>query len=136
MSYCNIDAFKGFQALNTYMSQETKTELDSKYTDGIWYDSMAGDFCQIREWGKTIGLFTPGVENFEEHGPYYTFDEEGYGKEDAIDKVRSEFRRVSDEAVENPSTVVERAINSLARNDPNEAIDLRYARQQVEIQEK
>jgi len=122
---------------------ETEHHLDDKYTDGVWYDRMAGDFCQIREVDDTIGLFEPGVENFDEHGPYYTFDEQDMCKEDAIGRINTDFTKVGNGAVENPTIVVERALRLISRNDPNElmgipeqeSINLMYARQQVEISE-
>jgi len=122
---------------------EAEHHLDDRYTTGIWYDAMTGDFSKIREVDDTIGLFEPDVEP-EDSDPYYTFDEEGMTKEDAIDTINADMSRVSDEAVENPATVVNRALDRAARNDPNqlmsvahqEAIDLRYARTVTEIFEQ
>jgi hypothetical protein len=122
---------------------EAEHYLDDKYTTGIWYDAMTGDFSKIREVDDTIGLFEPVVEP-EDSDPYYTFDEEGLTKEDAIDTINADMSRVSDEAVENPATVVNRALDRAARNDPNqlmsvahqEAIDFRYARTVTEIFEQ
>jgi hypothetical protein len=122
---------------------ETDYRLDDKYTEGVWYDTMAGDFSKIREVDDTIGLFEPDVEP-EDSDPYYTFDEEGMTKEDAIDTINADMSRVSDEAVENPVAVVTRALDRAARNDPSElmsvsyqeAIDLRYALTVTEIVEQ
>jgi len=122
---------------------EAEAHLDDRYTTGIWYDAMTGDFSKIREVDDTIGLFEPDKEP-EDSDPYYTFDEEGMTKEDAIDTINADMSRVSDEAVENPATVVTRALDRAARNDPNqlmkvshqEAIDLRYARTVTQILEQ
>lgn len=61
-----------------------------------------------------------------------------------VEKERHDFCKVSDEAVDDPVSVVNRAVRILSRNDINElsglpmdfAVDLRYAREQVEVTEK
>lgn len=112
---------------------ETDHRLDDKYTDGIWYDTMNGDFCTIESPdGEQVILRTPDGDPFYEMPVSEWLDEQ------------SDFRKVSDEAVEDPVSVVNRAVRILSRNDINELasvlfqeeIDLRYARQQVEIREQ
>lgn len=112
--------------------------LDDKYTNGVYRDSHTGEYCEIVELDNTIGICEPGRDE-----PYYTYDEEGYTKAEAIDAVNKEMHKVSDEAVENPTQTIERALRIMQRNDINElssypqreATDLGYAREQVEITE-
>lgn len=112
--------------------------LDDKYTNGVYYDQRAGEYCEIVRLDDTIGLCEPGRDE-----PYYTFDEEGYTKQEAIESINRDMTQISEEAVENPTQIIERALRMMARNDVNElaaypqkeAIDLRYAREQVEITE-
>jgi|APHM01.1.fsa_nt_gi hypothetical protein len=117
---------------------EAETTLDEKYTQGVWYDTVAGEFVEIVDSGDTIGLHAPDSEEV-----YYTFDEDGMSYESAVANVESDFQPVSDEAQEHPERVVSRGLRIMSRNDPNElmgvpkqfAIDLRYARTQVNISE-
>jgi hypothetical protein len=119
------------------MAQEP--HLDDRYTTGVYYDRHAGEYCEIVELDDTIGLCEPGRDE-----PYYTYDEEGYTKEEAIKSVNRDMSQISEEAVENPVHVVERALRRQQRNSINElasvpeqeATDLGYAREQVEIVEK
>lgn len=116
---------------------ESETTLEEKYTDGVWYDRHAGEYVEIKDLGDTIGLCEPGYDE-----PYYTFDEDDIGYEEAIGNLETDFRPISEEAQENPERIVKRAIRMMSRNDPNElmsypqteAIDLRYARMKVTIE--
>lgn len=110
---------------------ETEQILDERYTDGIWYDLYNGDFCRIEDWGEGVALLTPDGDHFHTM-TYHEWSEE-----------KPDFRQVSDAAVEDPAGTVRRAIRLLSRNDINElstvphqfSIDLRYAREQVEIRQ-
>jgi len=124
---------------------EEEHQLDEKYENGVYYDSMAGEFCQIREINDTIGLFDPYVNpDHVKTDPYYCFDEEGYDMGEAISEVNSHMQKVSEDAVKNPKAVVERSLRMVSRNDPNElmsipeseAIDLMYAQREVKITER
>jgi len=119
------------------MTQEP--HLDDRYTTGVYYDRHAGEYCEIVELDETIGLCEPGRDE-----PYFTYDELGATKEQAIESVNKDMTEVSEQVVDNPVHVVERAIRMHQRNSINElasvpeqeAIDLGYARSQVEIVEK
>jgi hypothetical protein len=111
--------------------------LDDRYVDGVWYDRHTGDFVEIERMDETIGLRVPG-----ENEPFYTFDEDGYTKEEAINRINRDYEEVMEIAVENPEAVVTEGLDTLARNDTHElnvgyslkeAIALRYAINQVEI---
>lgn len=124
------------------MTQDTTPRLDDKYTTGVWYDTYNGDFCTIQRGfdpdapadGRIVELVNPKTDDVYWDIPV----REWVGDE------QSNFRPISDSAVEDPATIVSRAVRILARNDTDElmsvpdsfAIDLRYARQQVEISEK
>lgn len=110
--------------------------LDDRYTDGIWYDTYNGDFAEIQEAGDGDGVH---LINPETNEVYWECTMEEW-----VEDEQSDFTKVSDEAVEDPVAVVNRAVRILSRNNVNElagvpyqeAVDLRYARQQVEISEK
>lgn len=112
--------------------------LDDRYTTGVYHDSHTGEYCEIVELDDTIGICEPGSDE-----PYYTYDEGGYTKAEAIDAVDREMHKISEEAVKNPTRTIERALRMMTRNDMNElasypegeAADLGYARSQVEIVE-
>jgi hypothetical protein len=116
---------------------ETTYTVDDKYLTGIWYDSQAGDFCQIARGAP--GEYRVQLINPENGNVYHEVS-----IEDWVERVHQDFRQVSEEAVEDPREVVSRAVRKLSRNDINElstippqaALDLRYARRQVEISEK
>jgi hypothetical protein len=118
------------------MAQEVA--LNEKYENGVWYDSQAGEFCEIENLGDDIGLTVPGKSVL-----YYQFSEDGLSYEAAVNEIHRNFERVSDEAQEHPETVVSRAIDKMVRGDPEElvttphteVINLMYARSQVEISE-
>lgn len=110
--------------------------LDNKYTKGVWYDRMNGDFAKIQESddGELVELVNPETDNV-----YWDMPVSEWVKDE-----KDNFRKVSDEAVEDPIAVINRAVRILSRNNINElseipldpAIDLRYAREQVEITQK
>lgn len=119
------------------MAQEP--HLDDRYKNGVFYDRHTGDYCKIVELEDTIGLYEPGFDK-----PYYTFDEGGYSKEEAIELVNTEMVEVSQEAIEDPVHTVKQvlrhyeddAIGDITKASEQEVIDLRYAKEQVEIVEK
>lgn len=125
-----------------YYSMEGNCQLDDHYTKGIWYDSTTKNFIKIREVGDTIGLFNYDKEP-EDNQPYFTFDDVRITKEDAIDRIESDMYRVSDDAVENPASVIKRALYRASADYPNDLmsvthqqeIDLKYARMVTEISE-
>jgi hypothetical protein len=110
--------------------------LDPKYTDGIYYDQMNGDFCEIQRGVNSNGDRLVELVNPETKTVYHDMP---VGK--WVEAARTDFRPVSDKAVEDPVTVVNRAIRMIGRNDigelagipEQEAIDLRYAREQVQV---
>lgn len=113
-------------------------QLDEEYETGVYYDTHGGEYCEISDLGHTIGLFVPGREE-----PYYTYEEDGLSKGEAIQSVEDEMHEVSQSAIENPKRVVKAALRREIRNDINElasvpeqeTIDLLYARDRVVIQE-
>ena len=124
------------------MTQDTTPRLDDKYTTGIWYDTYNGDFCTIRrgfdsaspEDGRIVELLDPDTDKV-----YFEMPVRKWAEDE-----QSDFRPVSDSAVEDPVAVVNRAVRILRRNNINEladlpdsfSIDLAYAHKQVEISEK
>lgn len=119
------------------MAQEP--HLDDQYTNGVYYDRDAGEYCRIVEINDTIGLTEPDSD-----GVYWTFEHAGLTKEEAIEIINKDFTQVSEEAVENPVQIVTRALRIQQRNSINElasvpeqaSIDLGYARRQVNIIEQ
>jgi hypothetical protein len=113
--------------------------LDDKYTDGVWYDHMNGDFSEIQRGRDDNGDPLVELVNPETGSVYWDMPVSVW-----VEREQSDFRQVSEEAVEDPVSIVNRAVRILSRNDigklsgiaMQEAIDLRYARQQVEVSEK
>lgn len=121
---------------------EEEHHLDDKYTTGVWYDSETGDFCTIRRGfdpdapadGRIVELLDPDTDKV-----YFEMPVRKWAEDE-----QSDFRPVSDSAVEDPAAVVNRAVRILRRNNINElaglpdsfSIDLSYASKQVEISEK
>lgn len=107
--------------------------IDDKFTEGIWYDTMTGDFCRIVETEDSIGLVEPDRPDAD---PFHEFD-------DPKDFDGGEYLRVNEEAVENPADVVREYAELLAsggfdgmRELPwTQAISLRWALRNVEITE-
>lgn len=108
------------------------SELPDRYTEGVWYDSYNGDYLQFENWGDGVALLTPDGDHFHTL-TYVEFEAE-----------QSNFRQVSEDAVEDPVAIVQRALRMMERNNIEELagvpfefeIDLRYAKEQVEISEK
>jgi hypothetical protein len=113
--------------------------LDDRYTTGVYYDLASGEYCEIVELDNTIGLCEPGRDE-----PYYTFDEDGFTKAEAIVSINKDFTQISEHAIEDPVQVVENLLrwtqingdNELSAIPEQEAIDLGYARSQVNIVEQ
>lgn len=119
----------------------TQYRLDDKYTSGVWYDTYNGDYCEIQrgfdpdacESGRVVELVNP------ENGDVYW----DMPVSEWVESEQQDFRQVSEQAVNDPTEIVNRALRLMLRNDINELasvptqeqIDIRYARQQVEIQE-
>lgn len=109
-------------------------EIDDRYTNGVWYDQQAGEFAEIVRTEDAAALTVPGKSTL-----YFEWDT----AEEAIEELERDFIQVPERAIENPTSVVTKAIDLAARNDVNEisnvshrdSIALRYARQQVEIVE-
>jgi hypothetical protein len=109
--------------------------LDDRYTDGLWYDTMDGDFCQIKEInaGETVGLVNPETGETYHHIPVDQWQDQQH-----------DFVSVPDDAVENPVSFYTEAVNALARcaqyNEGqlpySEEIGYRYAKRQVKVVEK
>jgi hypothetical protein len=108
--------------------------LDDKYTEGVWYDQMNGDFCEIQESadGELVELVNPETGDVYWDMPVRKW----------VETDRQDFRRVPQVAVEDPAEVVRGALRMVGRNDINEmgglsmeeAIKVRYAREQVSIE--
>ncbi len=121
------------------MEADQEYRLDDKYLTGIWYDSQAGDFCEIAQGVGPRNQHKVELINPKNGNVYHNVS-----VEDWVERYQQDFRQVSEEAVEDPVSVVNRAVRILSRNDigelsgipMQEAIDLRYARQQVEILQK
>lgn len=115
------------------MSHSDST-LEDRFTNGIWYDYGEEAFFEIQESDDG------DVELVEPEGRF-VYAEIHIG--DWKETEKHDFRKVSDDAVENPTETVERALRMMLRNDieelagypEQEVIDLRYARGQVEITE-
>lgn len=115
---------------------DTEHGLDDKYKSGIWYDTYNGDYAKIQESedGDCVELVNP-----ETGDVYYSLSFEEW-----VTSEQQDFRKVSEEAVNNPVFVVSNALDTLQRNDLNElsrvsiqdTIDFKYAREQVELTEK
>jgi hypothetical protein len=113
---------------------DSNYKLDDKYTDGIWYDQMNGDFAKVQESadGEMVELVNPENGNVYWDMPVSEW----------VESEQQDFRQVSEEAVQDPVATVNRALRLLSRNDINELasvplqeeIDLRYAREQVSIE--
>jgi len=117
-------------------------DLDDEYTTGVWYDTYNGDFCKIQRGfdpdapadGQIVELVNPETDEV-----YFDMPVRKWAEDE-----QSDFRPVSDLAVEDPAAVVNRAVRILRRNNINElvglpdsfSIDLSYASKQVEISEK
>lgn len=120
------------------MAQEP--HLDDRYTNGVYYDLEAGEYCGIVRIDDTIGLTEPDSDDV-----YWTFDMTDLTNEDVVDTINKDFIQVSEEAVENPVHFVvdmldwihtQNSVNELPSTSLQETIDLRYARRQIEIVEK
>lgn len=115
---------------------ETPYRLDDKYLTGIWYDEQAGDFCEIARGAP--GEYRVELINPENGNIYHEIS-----LEDWCERVHQDFRQVSEEVVNDPVNFVQGAVRMMARNDINDmagvsmqqAIDLRWAREQIEISE-
>lgn len=117
---------------------ETRPRLEQKYTTGVWYDQMNGDYCEIQ-----LGLFTDDDEriielvNPETGNVYWDMpisqwlDEKKY------------FRQVHERAVNNPVDYYKSTVENLLESSQysgkrlpfREEISFEFARQQVDIQE-
>lgn len=121
---------------------ETDYRLDDKYTSGIWYDQMNGDFARIQRGfdpeaegsGRLVELVNPETDSVYCDMPVSVW----------VEKEQSDFRPVSDEAVEDPVNFYRASVENLVdaaqyqgKQLPfREEISFRYARQQVEISEQ
>lgn len=107
--------------------------VDSRYTEGVWYDMHNGDFARVMQQREGAALATPdGSDVFHEWED----------NEEAQSELQSDFVQVPQEAVENPATYVQNCIDEVlmvgditAALSHEERRGLSYARQQVEIQE-
>lgn len=115
--------------------EEEAYQLDDRYTEGVWYDQMNGDFCEIQESddGELVELVNPENGNVYWDMPVSTW----------VEDEKQDFRQVSDEAVEDPVdfyiVTVENLVDAAQYQGKSlpfsEEISFRYARQQVEISE-
>lgn len=105
----------------------TQDRLDDKYTSGVWYDMMAGDYCKIQESDEgDVELVTPdGDDVFAE-----------VDIEDWVASEHADFREVPQAAVERPAEYLEEILDVTARDaspSVEDRIGLSYVRQQKEI---
>lgn len=118
-----------------YCSVMTDYKLDDRYKEGVYYDSMNGDFCKIQDSvdGELVELVNPETDEV-----YWDMDVREW-----IERKQQDFIKVPEDAVNDPLNVINTAIHKLRRNDPNElmslsekfSIKVRYAHEQVDIQE-
>ena len=108
--------------------------LDDKYTNGIWYDQSTEDFCKIQRANENaVELVDPDTGN-----PYTEMNTETW-----VEYRQQAFQKVSENAIENPTQVISKAIRVLLRNDPNElmaisdqkSVDIKYAYRHIELTE-
>jgi hypothetical protein len=110
------------------------SNIDKKYTEGVWYDTMNGNYCEIQQNHDLVELVNP------ENGNVYW----DMTVADWKDGARSTLTKVPVGAVEDPVGYVNRGLRILNRNDIDElaslpytfAIGLDWARGQVEITER
>lgn len=108
------------------------------YLDGVYYDRNAGEYCRIIETGDTIGLVQPNQSPTAD--PYFTFEEEGKTREEALAELEAEFTEVPENAVKNPSNYINGVLDVVESGTTDQLIDeellgLEFARQQVTITE-
>lgn len=100
-----------------------QTTMD--YEAGVWYDRNADQFCRIVEQDDTFGLYEP---HGSEESPYFTFDEAGLTKDEAIEEINRSFMRLHSDTHENPvehaSRLRQRAVETKLTID--EELELRY----------
>ena len=114
---------------------EEAYRLDDKYTEGIWYDAMNGDFCEIQEHPdkELVELVNPENGNVYWDMPVSEW----------VEDEQQDFNRVLQEAVDDPvdfyRVTVENLVDAAQYQGKSlpfsEEISFRYARQQVEISE-
>lgn len=117
------------------MAEENYPPIDDEYTTGVYYDSSVGEYCKINptDDGEEIELINPETDEV-----YWTLSLEEWHE-----KAEPDMFQVLDRAVNQPKSLVEEALDTIGRNDPNElmklsdkwAISLNYARKQVEMSE-
>lgn len=79
-------------------------DLDDRYLEGVWYDSMSGDFCKLRRGdSRHVEMVNPGTSE--------VYHEIAYDDWDGAD-----FYRVPDEAIEDPVSYIE---DNPQSTDPN-----------------
>lgn len=103
--------------------------VDPRFTDGVWYDMSAGDYCRIEQKRQGAALVTPDGED-----EYYEWEDDAT----ASLKLQDDFRKIPTEAVENPADFVVDILDLAQRGGSptvKEQMALGYAREQVEIQE-
>lgn len=126
------NAVEGSEAETQNSNHRAPSPVDDKFTEGVWYDIAAGQFCTIeRDDGRAV-LCNPDTGEAEYH-----FGAEGqeFPPED--------FTRVPEQAVEHPAEYVQQAISILSSGSSEvhgynnkSQIGLRYAREQVNIEEQ
>lgn len=109
-----------------------------EYLDGVYYDHSAGEYCRIVETSDSIGLKRP--EAAANSKPYFTFDEEGKSREEALEALETDFTELPEQAVENPSVFINSVLDVVEAGDTDTLADimflgLEYARSQVVFEE-
>lgn len=115
--------------------------LDDKYTEGVWYDAMNGDFAKIQRGfdpeadgsGRLVELVNPETDSVYHDMPVSKW----------VEDERQDFKKVLQEAVNDPvdfyRVTVENLLDAVKYQGKSlpfsEEISFRYARQQVEISE-
>jgi len=124
-----------------YSCMEVEFQLEEKYTSGVWYDRMSGDFCTIQRGfdpdgdgdGRLVELVNPETELV-----YWDMSLEEWEEE------KRDFVQVEEEAVEDPVNFVRQSIDNLVEASNyggsqlpfTEEISLQYARRKVKIVEE
>jgi len=107
--------------------------VDDRFTEGVWYDVSAEQFCTIERTDEGTALLC----NPESGEVEYNFAAEGH------EFPPEDFHSVPEQAVEHPAEYVKQALSILSSGSSEvhgynfEAqIGLRYAQRQVSIEEQ
>lgn len=105
--------------------------LETRFTDGVWYDLSDESFCLIREREGDIVLLTPDGDD-----EYHTFS-------DSDEFIPQDFVQVPQQAVDDPTVYLQSFIDDLRSGcvpangfSMSATIGIQYADEQTELSEK